>query len=89
MGTILQLKEIGMKFGSNILFQNVNLTFEEGSTTALIGANGTGKSTLINRMAGRKVAAIGNNPGVTKNFNEVIKLDYFYDEKSKKIYFVF
>ncbi len=35
----------------------------------VVGIPNVGKSTLINRLAGKKVTSIGNKPGVTKNLN--------------------
>ncbi len=35
----------------------------------VVGIPNVGKSTLINRLAGKKVVNIGNKPGVTKNLN--------------------
>src|ERR1700761_3878791 len=49
---MLQLSGAGKRFGSKLLFQNANWLITPGERTALVGANGTGKSTLMKVLAG-------------------------------------
>lgn len=56
----IRLDHIALSYGSRTLLDNVSATFEQGQLTALIGRNGTGKSTLLRAMAGLGAAATGN-----------------------------
>lgn len=57
MRTILQLKDIRLSF-TNVrnetfnLLRDINLDVETGKITALVGGNGTGKTTLFNIISG-------------------------------------
>ena len=42
---------------------------EKNARCLIIGIPNVGKSTLINRLAGKKVASVGDRPGVTKNLS--------------------
>jgi len=46
------VKDVRLSFGGAPLFEGVSLTLHKGECAALIGANGTGKSTLIRMLAG-------------------------------------
>ena len=39
----------------------------------VIGVPNVGKSTLINKFAGRNITGIGNKPGITKNKSKILK----------------
>jgi zinc/manganese transport system ATP-binding protein len=44
---ILTVKDLTMRFDAKTVFSNLNFNLKEGSMTALLGPNGTGKTTLI------------------------------------------
>ena len=52
---VLEMKNIGKKYGSNIILKNVDLTLHSGEIHALLGENGAGKSTLMNILFGMPV----------------------------------
>ncbi len=44
---ILTVKHLTKKYGDNVIFQDIDLTVNEGDTVVIIGPSGTGKSTLL------------------------------------------
>ena len=55
----IALRHITLAYGRRILLRNVSASVPPGSLTALIGRNGTGKSTLLRAVAGLGAAASG------------------------------
>lgn len=57
---ILSCQHINKSFGTNIILKEVSFHIEEREKTALVGANGTGKSTLLKIIAGQLPADGGD-----------------------------
>jgi ATP-binding cassette subfamily F protein 3 len=57
---MLQLAGAGKRFGPKLLFENANWLITANERTALVGANGTGKSTLLKILAGLDSLDYGN-----------------------------
>lgn len=55
----IALRHITLAYGRRILLRDVSASVPPGSLTALIGRNGTGKSTLLRAVAGLGAAASG------------------------------
>ena len=49
---MIQLSSAGKHFGSKTLFEGLNWVVNDGDRVGLVGANGTGKSTLLKVLAG-------------------------------------
>lgn len=52
MTELLKVEGLSAGYGEAVVLNNVSLSLEEGKTLALLGRNGTGKTTLINTLAG-------------------------------------
>lgn len=52
MADLLNIEALSAGYGEAVVIQNVALSLREGETLALLGRNGTGKTTLINTLAG-------------------------------------
>jgi branched-chain amino acid transport system ATP-binding protein len=52
MSELLKVEQLSAGYGEAIVLNNISLALDEGKTLALLGRNGTGKTTLINTLAG-------------------------------------
>jgi ABC transport system ATP-binding/permease protein len=50
---VLELKEAEKNFGGKVILQDFDLLLKQGDRIGIIGRNGTGKSTLLNILAGK------------------------------------
>jgi branched-chain amino acid transport system ATP-binding protein len=52
MNQLLKIENLSAGYGEAVVLHGVNLSLGQGQTLALLGRNGTGKTTLINTLAG-------------------------------------
>lgn len=57
---VVRLDGIWKEFGERLLFQEVNMHVRFGQRVAIVGSNGTGKSTLVNMILGSEEADCGD-----------------------------
>lgn len=63
---LLTMEEISKSYGERYLFEKADFSINEGEKIGIIGVNGTGKSTLLEILAGRTESdsgriTMGNN----------------------------
>ncbi|GAA4218390.1 branched-chain amino acid transport system ATP-binding protein [Sagittula marina] len=57
---ILEVKDVGKRFGGLKALSDVNLSVAENTCHAIIGPNGAGKSTLLNCLVGKLIPDTGS-----------------------------
>ncbi|MBG9986549.1 ABC-F family ATP-binding cassette domain-containing protein [Facklamia sp. DSM 111018] len=76
---LLQANNISRRFADYTLYENVNFSIQERDRIALVGRNGTGKSTLIKQI-------MGSEPINNGNFTRAKKLKIGYLEQHVAIH---
>ncbi len=71
----LSIEKLSKSFADKVLFNNISFGLDEGSKVALVGANGTGKTTLLNILMDEEHSDSGNF-----NFNRSIKVGFLKQE---------
>ncbi|WP_101772897.1 ABC-F family ATP-binding cassette domain-containing protein [Peptostreptococcus faecalis] len=80
---MLQVTDVGLRFGDKELYKEVNLKFTKGNCYGIIGANGAGKSTFLKILSGEIEPNTGSVSITEKERMSVLKQDHFeYDEFS-------
>lgn len=67
----LSVEKLSKSFSDKVLFENISLGIDEGGKVALVGANGTGKSTFLKILMKDEFPDSGNF-----NFNKSIKVGF-------------
>ena len=52
MADLLRIEDLSAGYGEAVVLNGIHISIAEGQTLALLGRNGTGKTTLINTVAG-------------------------------------
>jgi ATP-binding cassette subfamily F protein 3 len=68
---VIQLSSAGKRFGEKLLFENADWQINPGERIGLVGANGTGKSTLLKILSGSETldyGALSSTKGVTAGY---------------------
>lgn len=73
---MLDVSKVTIQFGGRVLFKDVSLSFQNGETYGIIGANGAGKSTFLRILAGELEPSQGEVIKDKKSRLSVLKQDH-------------
>jgi len=74
---MISTSNLTLRFGSRILFENVNILFSPGNCYGLIGANGAGKSVFLKILSGEIDPTAGQVSIAARKRIAVLKQNHF------------
>ena len=78
--TVLELKHVRKAYGALTVFRDLSLHIERGDRIALVGPNGTGKSTLMRMLSGEEAPDSG-----TRTLGHQVVLEYFAQDEAARL----
>ena len=78
--TVLELKNIRKAYGERVVFDGVDVHIERGDRIALIGPNGTGKSTMMRMLSGVEAPDSG-----TRTEGHQVIMQYFAQDEATRL----
>ncbi len=78
---MLNVSDVTLRFGSRLLFEEVNIRFTEGNCYGLIGANGSGKTTFLKILSGEIESNTGDiSLGANERMSVLKQNQFAYDD---------
>ena len=78
---MLNVNNVSLQFGKRVLFDDVNINFNQGNCYGVIGANGAGKSTFLKILTGEQDPTTGHVSLENGKRMSVLSQDHYkYDE---------
>jgi len=74
------VKDIGRRYNNEWIFRHINYTFESGKSYAILGHNGSGKSTFLKVLSSSLTPSSGEL--IYTNGDEVLPVDSIYQQLS-------
>lgn len=87
--TILKISDLRVWYGNIQVIHNIDLKFEEGKITAIIGSNGAGKTTIIKAISGmvkRKGSILYKNELLTEKSHKVVQKGIIQVPEGRKVF---
>jgi len=78
--TVLELKHLRKAYGPLVVFDGVSLHIERGDRIALVGPNGTGKSTLMRMLSGEELPDRGE-----RHLGHQVVSEYFAQDEATRL----
>ena len=78
--TVFDLKNVRKAYGTQVVFNGVNVHIERGDRIALIGPNGAGKSTMMRMLSGVEAPDAG-----TRTEGHQVVIQYFAQDEATRL----